>query len=143
MKQSTRRHFCHSFSILKPLDEAVARDEQEGAILITTEDAIAPRENQSAVPGRRGLEQMHRAKDRYRRGNRKGSRQGDPSQDPGPEPDAGGDLGDEERVTGTGKQQFPAVNCRCEQAAFKARRDDLPDQADRGADITERDPRSK
>ena len=71
------------------LDEAVARDEQEEAILITTEDTIAPRsfpqgKINSAVPGRRGLAQMHRAKHRYRRGNRKGPRQGDPSQYPGP-----------------------------------------------------------
>ena len=61
------------------LDEAVAHNEEQEAILITTEDTIAPRsfpqgKINSAVPGRRGLEQMHGANDQSRRGNRKGPR---------------------------------------------------------------------
>ena len=61
----------------------------------------------SALPDRRRLQQMHSAKDRYRRGDREGPRQGDPSQDPGPEPDPGGDLGDEQRIPA------PAANNNC------------------------------
>jgi len=55
---------------------------------------------------------------------------------PGPEPDTSGDLGGQQRVTDTnGKQQFPARNLQCEQAASKARRGYVRNQANRGKGI--------
>ncbi len=69
-----------------------------------------------------------------------GPRQGDPSQDPSSEPDTSGDLGDEQRITDTtSKQQLPALDLRCAQAASKARRGDLRNQANRGLSTAGRD----
>src|SRR3977135_2801475 len=79
---------------------------------------------------------MHSAKDGHRRGDREGARQGVPSQNPCPKPNTGGALGGQKRVTDTNdKQQFPARNLQCEQAASKARRGYVRNQANRGKGI--------
>ena len=69
--------------------EALPGDKSNQAILVTTDDgvratAFSAGEINSALPDRGRLQQMHRAKDRYRRSHREGPRQGDPAQDPGP-----------------------------------------------------------
>jgi DNA-binding NarL/FixJ family response regulator len=125
------------------LGEAVLRKEKNQAILITTEDMLAPQLSARENSILRCLIEGDSNKCIARKigiAEATAKVQGDPSQDRGPKSDTGSDLGDEQWVIDTtGKRQFPGLNYGCEQAASTARRGDLRSQANRGIGTARRD----
>ena len=89
--------------------EAAPTGDEVHEIVAAAEDtdcaaSFSTREGNPVVFDRGQFQQVHRPKDRHRRGDRESPRQGDPAQDPGPEPDASCDLGNEQRAPGARRE---------------------------------------